>query len=162
MEEKASILTYFKNWKGRKGRLALVFVAIIGVLLLLFGGLGGTVKSNADYTAQTEEYRRNLEEELTALCAGVAGVGKVELYITIEHGEEYVWAADESSQGNIDYVMQSGEGLLLYRKTPTVAGVAVVCDGGADAIVVNELSRLLHASLGIPYSRISISPSNRS
>ena len=158
MEQRTGLVAYLRGIKNKKPLIALLIIGILGVLLLLFGGIGGEEKGE-DYTSQAEAYRRALEEELASLCKQVRGVGAVRVYVTLEKGEEYVWATDETQSGGIDYVMQSGKGLLLYRKTPTVAGVVAVCDGGADEGVVNALSRLFHASLGLPYSRICISPS---
>ena len=157
MEEKKRLFAFFERWKGRKGKLLLILLALLGTALLLFGGMQGkTDGGEEDYVANTEKYRASMEKDLTELCRRIGGVGEIAVYITLECGEEYVFAADENSAGGVDYVVKSGEGLLLYRKTPTVSGVAVVCDGGSDPAVKNALAELLHATLGIPYSRISI------
>lgn len=157
MEGKKTFFTYLAGWKSRKGKLLLALLALVGILLLLFGGLqskGG--EREEDYAINTEAYRAVMEKDLTEVCRKIGGVGEVTVYITLECGEEYVFAADESASGGVDYVIKGGEGLLLYRKTPAVSGVAVVCDGGRDPAVKNALLELLHATLGIPYSRISI------
>lgn len=149
-----------KYIKALRGKWALLVLAAAGILLLLLGGgqTGGTeAKSQADEAARAEAYRTSLEEELTALCSEVAGAGRVHLLLTLDGGEEAVYAADSTGDGRTDYVLSGGEGLLLYRKNPTVLGVGVVCEGGRDPAVCRELTSLLSATLGIGSNRIYIS-----
>ena len=141
--------------RGR-GRAVILLILAVGVLLLLFGGQE-TSEGDEDYARHREEYRQKTEERVAELCSRVRGVGRVSVLITLESGEEYVYAKDESS-GGTDYVTGQSGGLLLTRRAPRVAGVAVVCDGGDSDAVKNELVTLLHAALDVPYSRISISP----
>ena len=139
-----------------KGRVLILLVLALGVLLLLFGGQE-TGTGEGDYARHREEYRRETEERVAKLCALVRGVGRVSVLITLEAGEEYVYAKDESN-GGTDYVTGQSGGLLLTRRAPRVAGVAVVCDGGDSEAVKNELTTMLHALLDVPYGHISISP----
>ena len=143
-------------WKGR-GRAFLLLIAALGGLLLLFGSQENQ-RVGEDYARLREEYRKETEERVTKLCSEVKGVGRVSVLLTLQAGEEYVYAKDESATGGTDYVTGQSGGLLLYRRTPRVLGVAVVCDGGGSESVANELRALLHAALDVPYSRISISP----
>lgn len=144
-----------------RGKWPLVLLCLLGVALLLFGGWqqsgGGGESTQTDGRAETEAYRRMLEEELTALCSRVDGVGSLSLMITLSGSEEAVYAADRDASGREDYVVQGGEGLLLSRRYPAVAGVAVVCRGGSDPTVVRELTSLICAALDIGASRVHIS-----
>ena len=129
MEEKKTFLTYLGRWKNRKGKLLLALLALAGIALLLFGGIQSKGGEGAeDYLINAETYRATMEKDLTELCRRIGGVGEITVFVTLESGEEYVFAADESASGGVDYVLKGGEGLLLYRKTPTVSGVAVVAD----------------------------------
>jgi stage III sporulation protein AG len=143
-------------FKGR-GRAILLLVAALGAALLLFGGQT-SAPAGEEYARLREEYRKETEQRVAKLCAQVKGVGRVSVLLTLEAGEEYVYAKDEGASGGTDYVTGQSGGLLLYRRTPKVAGVAVVCDGGGNESVANRLRELLHATLDVPYSRISISP----
>lgn len=141
-----------------KKPLILILIAA-GVLLLLFGGTGSSTPAEKTTLAEeTEAYRKALEGELTALCEKVSGAGKVTLLLTLDGSEEAVYAKDERN-GATDYVVSSGEGLLLYRRHPAVLGVAVVCTGGDRADVRAELTSLLSAALGIGANRIYITAS---
>ncbi len=139
-----------------RGRWVILLLAVVGILLLLLGGMFDGNTQKAEVGEDSVAYRRMLEEELTALCSGVAGAGRVQLVITLAGGEEAVYATD-SRDGQNDYVLSGGEGLLLYRKNPAVLGVGVVCQGGRDATVRQELTALLSATLGIGSNRIYIS-----
>ncbi|MBQ8173830.1 MAG: hypothetical protein IJ009_00335 [Clostridia bacterium] len=135
-----------------------LILAAAGVVLLLLGS-GTTPSSSTEkttLTAETENYRRALESELITLCEKVTGAGKVSLLLTLDGSEEAVYAKDERQNGGSDYVVSSGEGLLLYHKHPTVLGVAVVCTGGGDPSVRAELTALLSAALGVGSNRIYI------
>ena len=135
-----------------------LILAVAGVLLLLFGSTSFSTESakTVDLFADTESYRKALEEELTALCEQVRGAGKVHLLLTLDGTEEAVYARDERQNGGTDYVVSGGNGLLLYRKHPAVLGVALACTGGSDPTVRAELTALLSAALNIGSNRIYI------
>lgn len=144
-----------------RGKWVLLLLAVGGILLLLIGGGQGDHAVQEDSgqaaAARAEAYRAALTEELIDLCSEVAGAGRVRLVLTLAGGEESVFAADSTADGRMDYVLSGGEGLLLYRKNPTVLGVGVVCEGGRDPAVCRELTALLSATLGIGSNRIYIS-----
>lgn len=147
MKSDGILLKYFKNMKGKWTLLAL---GILGVALLLFGG--GMFPEKEAERADSEDYRSTLSAEITALCREVRGVGEVTVLLTLEAGESYSYA--ENASGG--YISAGGDGLLLESRPPRVAGVAVVCDGGADPAVREELSALLSAALGIGTHKVKI------
>ena len=152
-------MNFGKYLKNLKGKLPLVILLVCGVLLLIFGGTltkNDTSTTSADYTAAAEAYRARIESELEALCASVDGVGRVSVMITLDGGEYYVYAADQSSSGGSDYVISSGSGLLLETRMPSVRGVAVVCEGGNNDRVKYELICLISSLLGVPSSRVCV------
>ena len=140
---------FLKAWKNMKGKWTLVLLGILGLLLLLLGGTSAKEETGA--VTDTEDYRLALTEEVTALCREVRGVGEVCVLLTLEAGESALWAENEGG-----YVTAGGEGLLIERHPPRVAGVAVVCAGGENAAVREELTELLSAALGIGRHRIRI------
>ncbi len=109
------------------GRIILVLVAVLGVVLILFGG---SIKENADEKGDKKmsEFREETVSELTALISDLKGVYDVSLLITV--GE-------------------SGNG---YR----VEGVSVVCKGGEDPYVQKNITDLVSALYGLTSSRISV------
>ena len=133
-----------------KGKWTLLLLGILGVTLLLFGG--DLFPEAEEERPSSEDYRTTLCSEITALCREVRGVGEVTVLLTLESGESYTYA--ENSSGG--YITAGGSGLLLESRPPRVAGVAVVCDGGGDPAVREELCALLSAALGIGTHKVKI------
>lgn len=142
---------FLKAFKNMKGKWTLVLLGVLGLLLLLLGGTP-TPSGEREAASDSEDYRRTLTAEVTALCREVRGVGEVSVLLTLEAGESSLWAENENG-----YVTAGGEGLLIESRPPRVAGVAVVCAGGGDAAVREELCELLSAALGIGRHRVRIS-----
>ena len=160
----------------KSGKLWIVVLgAILGVALLLVGGLDLPFGKNTEQQAQTqtdeqselEVYRDQLSREIAALCAEVRGVGRVQVMVTLSGGYEYVYAQDvqsKTSDGSYsweeNYVIVgtgSTQGpLLLMRLQPSVGGVGIVCEGGADPAVQNELIALVSATFGIGTNKIYV------
>ena len=134
-------------------------VLVLGLALLMAGGAGGAAGSAEDkeeaaaYFAEAEAYRQALEARLGALCAAVSGVSEVEVLLTLESGGVNVYAAD----GDMDYVVHGGEGMLLSRRMPPVGGVAVICRAREEARIRNELTALVAAALDIGTHRVHVS-----
>lgn len=162
----------------KSGRLWIVLLgAVIGVGLLLIGsvdlpfgkdkGESGTAAAD-DGQSELSAYRQQLEQQVASLCGRVCGVGEVQVMITLSGGYEYVYARDEQSKTAGDtysyeqsYVIvgsgSSRSPLQLVRRQPEVAGVGIVCTGGADPDVQNELTALISAALGIGTNKIHVS-----
>ena len=47
-------------------------------------------------------------------------------------------------------------GILLKTNAPKVKGVIIVCDGGGNPSVVNQITNAVSAALGIGANRISV------
>ena len=139
----------FKYLKTMKGKWTLLLLGVAGLALLLFGG----ASAECDRTVDSESYRLTLTEEVRELCREVQGVGEVSVLLTLEEGEGYEYAQNDSG----GYVTSGGKGLLLSTRPPRVAGVAVVCTGGGDAAVQEQVRELLAAALGIGAHKVKVS-----
>ena len=136
-----------KKWmerlKGEKGLYLIVVLGLAGMGLILLSQFwpagGDTSSANADVT-----YASELEERLTALVAGVEGVGECRVMITLESGTEYV------------YTTQT---MLVTEVLPKVRGVVVVCDGGDDQTVCDRVTEVITTALNIPKRRVCVTKS---
>ena len=151
------------------GRLRLILIllgAAVGILLLLFGdrlfkSSSEEVSEPAPLTAQQEleAYQAYLEGRVKSLCESVRGVECVTVAVTLTGNFEDIYAT-ETVDGNEEYVIVgSGSGakaLYLTRLAPEIAGIGVVCRGGASSDVQHELSSLLSAAFHVPANRIYI------
>lgn len=148
----------FSFWHNLRGRYLVLILALLGIVLLIFGSRLSATGQSGQESADTgvEEYRAALREEIRGLCESVGGVGRVRaVMVVLGSGERSVYA--QNADGS--YIVSGGNGLLLRRDSPDIAGIGVVCDGGGNAAVCAELISLLSATLGIPSNHIHISPS---
>ncbi|MBP3572421.1 MAG: hypothetical protein J6M42_10725 [Clostridia bacterium] len=154
--------------KSGKLAVALLFVAL-GAILILFGSRAGKDTDNSTPeppvpSARTaEEYRAELEARMEAICADVAGVGEVEVVVTLEGGFSYVYATDKKTNAggeSLSYVtVGSGDRetlVYLSEKAPAIVGIGVVCTGGMDPTVRREVTALLSAAFGVGSNKIYV------
>ena len=126
----------------RFGGLPFLLLAAAGIFLLLSGN--GLFSPGEKKTAAGEDpaaYRASLERELSTLCAEIRGVGRVSVMITLADGERTTYSGSK----------------VASVTPPAVLGAALVCDGGGDAEVKAELTRLVSALLGIGANRVTVS-----
>lgn len=165
----------FSFWKSNENReeknsklkvWIIVIGAVVGIALILLGGSGARDTPEEEqgnvYTPSEDEmvlYQNYLEERVKALCESVEGVGSVTAIVTLSGGFESVYAT-ELIDGNEEYVIigsgSSATALFLSRKAPEIAGVGIVCHGGASANARQELISLISATFHIPTNRIYV------
>lgn len=165
---------FFRRREGdssteESGRLRiplLVGAAMLGVLLLIFGGRSqrSTDDANAEKvpisaTEEMEAYLLETEERVKQLCLSVKGVESVTVAVTLGGGFEEVYAT-EQIDGNEEYVIvgsgSNASALYVTRLPPEIVGIGVVCRGGGSADVRRELLALLSAAFRVPANRIYI------
>lgn len=162
--------------KFLKSKYALVSLGLAGILLIFFSELPGfsvSQKEEAAAAADTgEAYVQQMEEKLTQLLQDVQGAGQVHVMVTLEASGQSVYAQDEEQdtsygqdgqrQSNIrteHVILDSGTQrtpLLEQEYEPEIRGVAVVCEGGDDILVVGRITELVSVVLGIPTNRICV------
>lgn len=154
----------------KSGKLAIALVGIlIGALLLFWGNRAkDTADATPDVPAEAsvrsvEEYRADLETRMETICARVAGVGEVDVVVTLAGGFEYVYATDKktTASGESTSYVTVGSGsseTLVYitEKPPAIVGIGVVCAGGMDATVRQEVTALLSAAFGVGSNKIYV------
>ena len=110
-------------------------------------------------------------DEITEIIESIDGAGKTKVMITLSETTEYIYATDDkdnrkqtdsSNDSNTqnDYVIiekdNNDTGLLIKTIEPKVRGIAVVCEGGGNISVQNQIYSVVSAVLNINTSRISI------
>ena len=129
-------LRFFK--KGGKST-ALLLLAVLGALLLLCS-VGRTEKKTDDRLPDSTT-KQALEKELEILILSMEGVSRVKVSVSLESGNEYVF--------------ENGKNTLIL--SGRVRGVAVVCDGGADAMIRGRIISMLCALFDLPMKAVSVS-----
>jgi hypothetical protein len=135
------------------------------------------VNSSADYSGKSDgsgqsvtvsTYTEILEKKIAELCRGVSGVQNVKVLLTLESGNEYVYAqnSDTHEDGTVhnatrDYLIINSGGdektVLIKEIYPKIRGIAVVCTNGDDVRVQKKIIDLLAAALGVNSNRICVS-----
>ena len=110
--------------------------------------------------ADDNVYRQQLEQQLSDLIAQVEGAGKTTVMVTLESGEETIYALDtlsgQTQEQQTHVLLDDGTALAQTVCTPRVCGVAVVCEGGRDVRVAARITELVGALLDVPSNRICI------
>ena len=156
----------------KSGKMTVALICIVlGVILLVFGNRAGGKKGNTEQTdlpegavaRSVEEYRADLERRMEDICAQVAGVGSVDVIVTLEGGFQYVYACDvkTTSGGQTTTYVTVGSGddeslVYLSERAPAIVGIGVVCTGGMDATVKREVTNLLAAAFGVGSNKIYV------
>ena len=142
--------------KENRARLAVLLGAAAMLLLLLSELPAAASAAPADESA----YRQQLEQQLSDLIAQVEGAGKTTVMITLESGEETIYALDtlsgQTQEQQTHVLLDDGTALAQTVCTPRVCGVAVVCEGGGDVRVAARITELVGALLDVPSNRICV------
>jgi stage III sporulation protein AG len=150
----------------------LVGLALLGMLLLVLSSLwpqeekqaetetGQIGQTGPEALADTYTYQSDLEQRLSALIGQLDGAGKTTVMVTLESGEETIYALDTQSgqtQSQQTHVLlEDGTALAQTVYLPQVQGVAVLCDGGGDVHVAARITEMLSALLDLPTNHICV------
>lgn len=140
----------------QKNRL-LFLLGLVGLALLLFTGIPREESTSPSPLLAIEDYRIALESSVADTCRAVKGVGEVKVLLTLASGEIAVYEKNQSGESET-VATSGGDALLLAYRTPEIAGISVVCTGGGDFAVKQELTSLLCKALDLSSTQIHIAP----
>lgn len=150
--------------KGKKSWLALL--GILGILLLSVSSLPtGNSAAKTESRAETgsdTDWASKQESRLESILSQMDGAGKARVMITLESGQEAVYALDTRTDSNgstqKEHVMLNGstEALVETIWMPQVQGVAVLCEGAGTPTVERKIIEMVSVLLGVSSNRISI------
>ena len=91
---------------------------------------------------------------------GHNGAGKTTVMLTLETGEETIYALDTQSgqmqEQQTHVLLEDGSALAETIYQPQIRGVAVLCDGGGDVRVAARITEMVGALLDLPSNRICV------
>lgn len=153
-----------EKFKGSEGRA--VLAALIGGLAMLLILLSELLPSKAgeaspkNTVSDAEEYQIQLETRLEDLISQMEGAGKTTVMLTLETGEESIYALDTRSdvQQNQQTHVLLGDGSALKETIyqPQVRGAVVLCEGGGDIRIAAKITEMISALLDLPSNRICV------
>ncbi len=176
MKNKIDFQKIFDLLKKDKKILILVFIGFLGVFLIAISetNIDGSVDEEKKYTQNMNsyEYCDYLEKRVEDIVNSIEGAGEVRVMITLAETTEYVYAQNqngtkksnkdsENSDNKSNFVIiekdNNDSGLLIKTFEPKIRGVAVVCDGGDNPLVQQQIYSTVSAVLNVSTARISIS-----
>lgn len=172
----------------KTGKEKLILLILAGVLLLVISfpaktSQKETTLDNASGNTVSDvgqDYEAYLEKKIKKNLAQVAGVGKVEVILTLKGTSEKVLVSEDtyaenqvsetdSSGGVRNSLEKSGSQSYLYSDTtsgsqpyvareltPQVEGVVIIAEGGGDAVVVSNVTKAMEALLNVPVHKIQV------
>ena len=173
-----------ENEKYRKAILILGILGI--ALIFFSGFFKGGDSAGASNTVQvpqesSEEYAGRLETKLADIIQGISGAGQTSVMVTLENGTQYIYAKEEkkSTQSTQDqtadattrsqqndssetkYILvKDADGtqkaLAVTEVQPTVKGVVVVCEGGGNPAVQQNVIDAVTTALNISSARVCV------
>ena len=161
----------------------IVLIGFIGIFLIAFSAIASKKDTTKKEEAKNcfsynniDEYTQQLENKLNNIISKIKGVGKSEVFVTIENGIENIYANSEKKATNSNenlsgkmskrddsqkdvVVIDSNEGkkaLIVTQKEPTIKGVLVVCEGADNITVVENVIDAISKCLNIKKNRLSV------
>jgi stage III sporulation protein AG len=123
--------------------IKVIFFAGIGIILIiLISDLMPKEKKDVSLSNETnvEKYSAEIEKRLIKIISSINGTGNINVMVTLENLEENVYTQKE----------------LATVRTPKVRGVAVVCDGGGNAVIREKITSTVAKALGISSARVNV------
>lgn len=157
--------------KKDKRLIILLVCGLIGISLIAFSELSSKPDNKEKInTAQNTytDYEEKLEERLCGIISQISGVGKASVMIKTKSTEESELAqnvsSDRNAQGDIkaenEYVIvgsnSNEQGVLIKKNYPEIQGAIIVCEGGDDVKIQNEVVNAVSALLGISKNNVSV------
>ena len=146
--KKEDIFNKIGKISEKYGKGLYVVLGLLGVLLII-GGNGKTDGQTKVVQAETdaEEYRCNIENNLSDILTQIDGVGKVKVMVTIESGEETVYARQEKTTDDTQEVFNNSQNQKSRKSTYQNEFVMVARGGEKNALVEKVLQPSVRKNL---------------
>lgn len=178
--------TLNKLLENEKYRKIIIFAGLAGIALIYISGLftsdktaSQTSSSKPAVTAQAYETR--LENNLTDIITKIQGAGNAKVMITLEQTAKYVYATEEKESGQTalnqsdgaatknetesssekTYLLVKNEdgsetALAVTEIQPVIKGVVIVCDGGDNPAVQQNIINAVTTALHVTSVRVCV------
>ncbi len=173
------IKKYVKILKNPK---SLIIIGIIGIALIFLSSFGNDtekVKTPTD-SFSVEAYKTALEKDIKKLVVGITGSRRVTVVITLESSMNYNYAEiteskneekndqnsdEQKSEQKQEYItVKNADGsetaILISKQMPEIRGVAIVCQGGDNALLNEKIQNAVTSALNITSKRVFIAGGN--
>lgn len=157
-------VTYMKN---KKNTLIIIVLLALGLLLLLLPSAAAKTNASADNEERLVKYINTLEDKMELLCSKIRGVSSVNVTVYLDSGFETVYAYNEQSKATSNGINSEkkyvtiGSGndesmVCIVEKMPSICGIAIVCKGGGNPVIANQLINLISSAYNVPKNKIYV------
>ena len=153
-----------------------IILGLLGVMLIFLSETDTKKVDDNKSSYKVEDYEKQMETELENILSEVNGAGQVKVMLTIESGQENIYACQEKTsqdeqstagekngrrstyENEVVMVTTGSEKQALVEKTmqPAVQGVVVVCQGADNIKVTSDITNAVSVVLNIPSNRICV------
>lgn len=159
-----------------------VAIGIIGVLLIFLSDFINVENEpkTEERVMTSDDYAKELSVDIETFVKNITGDQNVSVLVTLESGTEYIYAtkknvdtdvvenrnsnenynnqtSDKTEESYIIIKTDTGEQpLLLGTIAPSVRGVAIACESGANAAAAEKIKNAICVLLDITESKVSI------
>lgn len=167
--------------KKYKNILLILLFFVVAALIFFSGGEKKT-ELKGEEPVDTARYLEESERRLTEVLEQMSGVGAVRVYLTLESGEEKIYATESrtnqqsrssitdgsgdkslenNAEGEETYLVLRGSGgeetpILLKTMEPKIRGAVILCEGGEDPAIREKVLKAASAALNISSSKIYV------
>ncbi|MCL1914632.1 MAG: hypothetical protein FWG10_12355 [Eubacteriaceae bacterium] len=174
---------FFKKLKAKEKAILIASLVLFAALAYSMVDTSGKTAKKTASTPQSNatEYRKSVEADLKAILESIAGVGKVEVMITVdgEIRDEILYNETNSSTASTDPSSRSSEQSSSMKEAvmskrgsdtvpyspaktyPKVIGVVVSAEGANDATIRMYILDAVKSLLDVPAHRISVLPKTK-
>lgn len=179
-----SLLQYFTE-NGR-WRSLLAAAGLIGIFLIFLSGYLPQKEEEVQNVqeemtvSETEKYARELEKSLADIVSRISGAGETKVLVTMEKGSQTVYAreekkttqstggsetglgrSEENESTETKYILIKGadgsqQALAVMEVEPVVKGVIIVCQGGSNPVVQQNIINAVTTALDISSARVCV------
>lgn len=157
-------VTYMKN---KKNSLIIIVLLALGLLLLLLPSVAAKTNTSSDNEERLVKYIDTLENKMESLCSKIRGVSNVNVTVYLDSGFETVYAYNEQSKATSNGINSEkkyvtiGSGndesmVCIVEKMPSICGIAIVCKGGGNPVIANQLINLISSAYNVPKNKIYV------
>lgn len=178
------IKTAFLSFFGHKGKGKIIcIIGIVGILLIFISSFFPLSRDKEETVEgdTSAAYAARLEEQLEEMAADITGARQVRALVTLNSGEEYVYANEEKADSNESdsqdgdaksqsskkdsseksFVLMNGNSgsqqpLVITKLPPTVKGVVLVCQSAGSQEMQEALEHAVTTALDIPSTRVYV------
>ena len=154
-------------------KTALLFtIAMVGIFMIVIAPVFSEKKHTSNNENELEKYISDTEKRLQNTVSSIKGAGKTQVFISVENTFETVYASNASiderindtntnktTQKQLAYSTgkdKSEEPVVVKQICPKISGILVVCEGGENTVIREEIIYAVSTAVAIPTNKIYV------